>query len=1082
MASVESANDINLEEVFVFPTSFAQQRLWFLDQLFPGNSFYNVPTAFRITGMLDLATLEDSFNEIVRRHEVLRTTFKTVAGQPVQVIAPYLRIYLPKIELQQLPVSERGSAAQKLLLQETQQPFNLEQGPLLRVTLLQLSESDYVLAIALHHIVFDEWSTALLIRELGLLYTAFSSGKPDPLPPLPIQYADFASWQRQWLKGEVLESQLSYWRSQLQDLSTLEIKSDRTRAQSYRGATQLLELPLDLSQALLALSQQEGVTLFMTLLAAFKTLLYRYTSQTDIAVGSPIANRNRGELENLIGFFANSLILRTDLSGNPTFRELLLRVREVAVGAYAHQDVPFEKLVEELHPERQGSRNPLFQVVFALQNAPMEQLSLPGLNLSSFKLETTTARFDLELYLWECADNFRNLWGDGWQQSEGLRGVLVYNTDLFEQKAIALMLQHFQTLLAGAVANPDTRLADLPLLSAAEQHQLLVEWNQNQRDYPTQCIHQLFEAQVAQNPNAIAVSFGRQFTYRELNSGSNQLAHYLRKLGVGSETLVGICMERSPMMVASELGILKAGAAYVPLDPTYPPERLKFMLEDAQVSVLLTEQALAPLFDQSWGKRIVCLEQHWEAIALGSEESLINQTALDDLAYVVYTSGSTGTPKGVAVPHRAVNRLVCNTNYITVAPGDKVAQCSNISFDAATFEIWVALLNGAQLVGINSEVTLSPQDFAQEIRSTEISVLFLTTALFNQMAREVPNSFSSLRYLLFGGEAVDPMSVEAVIKAGAPEHLLHVYGPTENTTFTSWYEVQVPLTSIPIGKAIANTQIYLLDAHLQLVPIGVTGEIYIGGDGLARGYLNRPELTQERFIANPFEKSKSRLYKTGDLARYLPDGNLEFVGRSDAQVKLRGFRIELGEIETLLNQYPAVRESVVMLREVKRDRSLVAYVVSNSEQITISNLQSFLKTKLPNYMIPAAFVVLEALPLTRNGKIDRLALPLPNFTKVEILDNQTPRTSVEAQLVQIWSKILGREQIGIEDNFFDLGGHSLLATQLVSRIRDRFGVQMPLRIMFETPTIARLAQYIAAISGANKDDTITCQNREEVEF
>jgi acyl-coenzyme A synthetase/AMP-(fatty) acid ligase/acyl carrier protein len=429
-----------------------------------------------------------------------------------------------------------------------------------------------------------------------------------------------------------------------------------------------------------------------------------------------------------------------------------------------------------------------------------------------------------------------------------------------------------------------------------------------------------------------------------------------------------------------------------------------------------------------------------------------------------------------------VNRLVCNTDYITLSPGDKVAQCSNISFDAATFEIWVALLNGAQLIGINSEVTLSPQDFAQEIRSSEISILFLTTALFNQMAREVPNSFSSLRYLLFGGEAVDPKSVEAVIKAGAPEHLLHVYGPTENTTFTSWYEVQVPLTSIPIGKVIANTQIYLLDAYLKLVPIGVTGEIYIGGDGLARGYLNRPELTQERFIANPFKKSKSRLYKTGDLARYLPDGNLEFVGRSDAQVKLRGFRIELGEIETVLNQHPAVRESVVMVREVKSDRSLVAYVVANSEQIIISNLQSFLKTKLPNYMIPAAFVILEALPLTRNGKIDRLALPSPNFTKVELLDNQTPRTSVEAQLVQIWSKILGREQIGIEDNFFDLGGHSLLATQLVSRIRDRFGVQMPLRIMFETPTIAGLAQYIAAISRANKDDTISCQNREEVEF
>ncbi len=1085
MALVRSTH--NSEEVFVFPASFAQQRLWFLDQLFPGTS-YNVPIAIRLTGVLNLAALEESFNEIVRRHEVLRTTFHTVEGQPVQVIAPSLKVCLPLINLQQLPVTERELAAQQLIVQETQQQFNLAQEPLLRLTLLQLSEVEYVLAITLHHIVFDEWSQALLIQELRLLYTAFNTGKPSPLPELPIQYADFANWQRQWLQGEVLELQLSYWRSQLQNLSVMEIHRDRPDQQSYRGATQLLELPVDLSQALSALSQQEGTTLFMTLLAAFQTLLYRYTGQTDITVGSPIANRNRREVEGLIGFFTNSLVLRTDLSGNPTFRELLARVQQMAVAAYAHQDLPFEKLVEELHPERSLNRNPLFQTVFALQNAPMEQLELPGLTLSPYKLETTTTRFDLELYLWECSENFRSLWGDGWQQSEGLRGVLVYSTDLFEPQAIARMLQHFQTLLAGVVANPDTPLADLPLLSAAEQQQLLV-WNQTERDYPACCIHQLFEAQVAQNPNAIAVSFGgRQFTYQELNSGSNQLAHYLQKLGVGSEILVGICMEPSPMMVASLLGILKAGGVYVPLDPTYPPERLRFMLEDAQVSVLLTQQELAPLFNQGWEDQpiVVCLEKDWEAIALGSEENPVNKTALDNLAYVVYTSGSTGTPKGVAVPHRAVNRLVCNTNYITWEPGDKVAQCSSISFDAATFEIWGALLNGAQLVGINREVTLSPQDFAQEIQQQKISVLFLTTALFNQMAQEVPDSFRSLRYLLFGGEAVDVRWVQAVLQYGAPEHLLHVYGPTENTTFSSWYEVEVAATSIPIGKAIANTQIYLLDTYLKPVPIGVTGEIYLSGDGLARGYLNRPDLTQERFITNPFEKSKlDRLYKTGDLARYLANGNLEFVGRSDNQVKLRGFRIELGEIEAVLNQHPEVRETVVMLREDQTsDRRLVAYIVPNSEQkLTISNLRSFLKTKLPNYMIPAAFVILEALPLTPNGKIDRQALPPPDIAKVELPEERLPQTSAEAELVQIWSKLLG-QQVGISDNFFELGGHSLLATQLVSRIRDYFGVQVPLRTLFETPTIIGLAQYIAAISRTTKAETETSsyQNREEVEF
>lgn len=545
------------------------------------------------------------------------------------------------------------------------------------------------------------------------------------------------------------------------------------------------------------------------------------------------------------------------------------------------------------------------------------------------------------------------------------------------------------------------------------------------------------------------------------------------------------------MMVASLLGILKAGGAYVPLDLAYPPERLRFMLEDAQVSVLLTQQELAPLFNQGWEDQpIVCLERDWEAIATESEENPVNQTTADNLAYVVYTSGSTGTPKGVPVPHRAVNRLVSNTNYITWEPGDKVAQCSNISFDAATFEIWGALLNGAQLVGINREVTLSPQAFAQEIQQQEISVLFLTTALFNQMAREVPDSFRSLRYLLFGGETVDVRWVQAVLKHGAPEHLLHVYGPTENTTFTSWYEVQdAAATSIPIGRAIANTQIYLLDPHLKPVPIGVTGEIYLSGDGLARGYLNRPDLTAERFISHPFEKSEvNYLYKTGDIARYLPDGNLEFVGRIDEQVKLRGFRIEVGEIETVLNQHPAVRETVVMVREDEEsDRRLVAYIVPKIEQqLTSSNLRSFLKTKLPNYMIPATFVVLETLPLTPNGKIDRRALPPPDVAKIELPDNQVPQTSIEAELVQLWTELLG-QQVGINDNFFDLGGHSLLATQLVSRIRDRCGVQVPLRTLFETPTVIGLAQYIEAISGGKDSKTadtekIAYQNREEVEF
>ena len=1078
------------ENVFVFPASFAQQRLWFLDQLLPGTSFYNVPTVIRLVGVLNLAALTRSVNEIIRRHEVLRTTFGMVEGQPIQAIAPVLSVSLPLINLQELPAAARQQEANRLVTEETERPFNLSQGPLLRLLLLQLNQAEYLLLLNLHHIVFDDWSLGVLIRELGSLYTAFSSGKFSPLPELPIQYADFAIWQREWLQGKLVE-QLSYWQQQLDGGSVLNLPTDRPRPtlQSYRGATQLLQVPKSLTEALLALSQQLGVTLFITLLAAFQTLLYRYTGQEDIAVGSPIANRNRSELESLIGFFVNSLVLRTDLSGNPTFRELLARVREVALGAYAHQDLPFEKLVEELQPNRDTSRNPLFSVVFALQNAPMERLELPGLTLSSLNLDTKTTRFDLELYLWECSDNFRTLWGEGWQPSEGLRGVLVYSTDLFDQATIARMLGHFLTLLEGIVANPEERLADLPLLSAVERRTLLLEWNDTQRNYPdAQCIHQRFEEQVERSPSSIAVVFeDKQLTYRELNSRSNQLAHRLQKLGVGPDVLVGICMERCSDMVVGLLGVLKAGGAYVPLDPTYPKERLRFMLEDAQVSVLLTQQGSE---DFGHGANVVCLDKDWELIACEEKENPVTQASAESLAYIVYTSGSTGKPKGVAVPHRAVNRLVCNANYVQLEPADKVAQSSNISFDAATFEIWGALLHGAQLVGISRDVALSPQDFAAQIRQQGISVLFLTTALFNQMASVAPGAFNSLRYLLFGGEAVDPRSVQEVLKQEPSGQLLHVYGPTESTTFASSYWVQdvIPgATSIVIGSPITNTQIYLLDAHYQPVPIGVTGELYIGGDGLARGYFNRPELTAQQFIPNPFSNNPgTRLYKTGDLARYRSDGNIEFLGRIDEQVKIRGFRIELSEISAVLSEHPAVRETVIIVRtDVASDQRIVAYIVPHQEQVPkTSELRCFLKSKLPYYMVPSAFVVLEALPLTPNGKVDRRALPAPDTVSPKLEDYVAPRTPVEEVLVGIWAE-LGLKQVSVHDNFFELGGHSLLATQLNSRIRYVFKVELPLRNLFEAPTVASLAKYIETIcwvaSGLNTTGN-KINEREELEF
>ncbi len=912
------------------PLSFAQQRLWFLDQLVPNNPFYNVPTAIHLTGSLNLAALEQTFNEIVRRHEALRTTFAVVEEQPIQVIAASLKVSLPIIDLRQLPETEREQQARKIVTQEAQRPFNLSTEPLLRVTLLRLDETEHILVLNMHHIVSDGWSIGVLIQEIATLYTAFANNQPSPLPELTIQYADFAHWQRQSLQGERLQTQLNYWQQQLDGISILNLSTDRPRPaiQTYRGARQLLQLPKNLSEALLALSQQEGVTLFMTLLAAFQTLLYRYTQQEDIAVGSPIANRNRSEIEGLIGFFVNSLVLRTHLNGNLSFRELLGRVKEVALGAYAHQDLPFEKLVEELHPERKLNQNPLFQMVFALQNAPIAALDLPGLTLSPMPFDSETTRFDLEFHLWE-PDLQNGLWVDS---SKGISGFVIYSTDLFDEATITRMLGHFQILLEGIVANPDQRIANLPLLSESELNQLLFEWNNTQVGYPQdRCVHQLVESIAEQNPDGIALVFeDKQLSYKELNLRSNQLANYLQKLGVDSEVIVGLCVERSFDMVIGMLAILKAGGAYLPLDPTYPSERLNLMLEDAQVSVLLTYTQCLESFKNS-NYQVIYLDKDWEIIAQAVQDNLPSKITANNLAYVIYTSGSTGKPKGVKIEHRGLLNLVFwHQQAFAVSHLDRVTQIAGIAFDACSWEIWPYLSAGASIHFVDDEIKRSPEKLRDWLELKAITISFLPTPLAEKiLALNWPNNIA-LRLLLTGGDKLNqyPSSFLRF-------QVVNNYGPTENTVVTTSVDVTVSnqVNVAPaIGRPIANTQVYILDRYLQPVPIGVAGELYISGDGLARGYLNLPDLTAEKFISHPFSNQpKARLYQTGDLVRYRSDGNLEFIGRIDEQIKIRGYRIELGEIEAVLSQHPAVLQTVVMFHEDTNEKRLIAYVALNAD-------------------------------------------------------------------------------------------------------------------------------------------------------
>jgi amino acid adenylation domain-containing protein len=1030
------------------PLSFAQERLWFIDRMEPGSAVYNIPVAWRLDGALDVAALERALGEIVRRHEALRTTFAESDGSPVQVIAPFAGFTLPVEDLSGLGGADREAAVSRRAGEESRRAFDLAAGPLFRAALLRLDADDHVLLLSMHHIVSDGWSMGVLYGELSALYEAYREGRTSPLPELRVQYADYAAWQREHLRDSVLEAKLAYWRKRLAGApELLELPTDHPRpaVQTFRGAHERSELPGELLERLQALGRSEGATLNMVLLGAFQVLLSKYSGSDDIVVGSPIAGRTRKELEETIGFFVNTVVLRTDLSGDPSFREVLRRAREATLGAHEHQEVPFERLVAELQPERSMSHSPLFQVMFALQNAVDRGVTLSGLDVSEAGVELAGAKFDLSFTAKATA--------------RGLRVGLIYSTDLFERSTVERMLGHLARVLEQVAADADVRLSRLDLLGGTERALVLEEWNRTERPYPRGvCIHELFQAQVRERPGAVALVWdGAELTYQELETRANRLAHHLVRRGVGPDARVGVLLERGVELIVSLLAVLKAGGCYVPLDPAYPAERLRLMLDDSSVRVLISRSDLAGVVETG-DLDVIHLDHAAGAIASEPVEAPRGGATAENLAYIVYTSGSTGRPKGVMVGHRQVVQLVVETDYVQLRPGDHVAQASNAGFDALTFEVWGAFLNGATLVGIPQDVLLSPPALRATLREQHVTTIFLTTALVNQLSREEPDIFAPLREVLFGGQAVDADSVRRLLKAGGPERLLHMYGPTETTTFCLYEQVEhvaEDALTVPLGHATGNQRIYLLDGALNPVPLGVPGEAYVGGAGVSRGYLDRPGLTAERFVPDPFSTEPgARMYRTGDRMRWRGERKLEFVGRVDDQVKIRGFRIEPGEVESALSAHAAVREARVIVREdVPGDKRLVAYVVGDVEA---EEVRAYLRGSLPEYMLPAAFVFMDALPLTPNGKVDRKALPAPEYASAEER-YVAPRTPVEEVLAGIWAEVLRLERVGVEESFFDLGGHSLLATRMMSRVRELFGVELPLRALFEGPTVAQMA-------------------------
>lgn len=1039
-----------------FPLSLAQRRLWLLDAMDPESIVYLVSSAFRLVGPLRVGALQCAVEALVERHASLRTTFAMQEGEPIQVVAERGDVTLRVIDLSESDPDQRETESRRIVADITGRSFDLAAGPLLRAVLLRLSPDDHILVLVRHHIINDARSNEIYSRDLNALYRAFVSGEQCELEPLTVQYGEYAAREHERLHGDVLARELAYWKESLAGApSFVDLPGDRPRppVQTFNGAVETRRLEPELPAAIAACARAHRCTPFMVLLAAYAALLHRYSGSNDLVIGSPIANRDAPELEGVIGFFVNTLALRIRIDPQMRFTTLIEHVRETVLGAFEHREIPFERLVEELRPQRSLAHPPLLNVSFLLQQGQSHPLELVGLRVEPFPLERTTVKFDLTL---------------GIEQHDGRMMCAVgYKTDLFERETIVRMLDNFATVLAAAVHDPQSQVTDLPILSETERRRILVEWNDTARPFSAErAIHEIFEDVVQQTPEAVAASLGdANISYGELNARANRVARQLRARGVTNETPVAIAVEPSFEMLAGVLATLKAGGVYVPLDPRYPDERLRFIVRDSGAAVVLTQERLRRRLENS-GVPIVVLDAAADENEGEPSENLAGALGGDAPAYVIYTSGTTGTPKGVVVPHRAVNRLVIGGEYVPFGPDLTIAQLSNFSFDAATFELWGALLHGARLVIVPKDVLLSPSDFIALLQRERIGAMFVTSALFQQLAHLSPSAFEHVRYVLVGGERVDPSAVNAVLSAARPEKVINAYGPTETTTFAATYDVEErgdrAEASIPIGRPIANTRLYVLDARRRPVPIGVVGELYIGGPGVALGYLNAPEQSAEKFVADPFcEGPYGVVYRTGDRARYRADGAVEFLGRLDRQVKIRGFRVEPQEVETILGAHPAVAAAVVDVEEATpADKRLVAYVVP-AERTTVNGdeLRAYLARTLPEYMLPSTVTVVDALPLTPNGKIDRDALrTLPQ--SVAAVPHDEERNPLELHLALLWQEVLGCGPISPTDDFFALGGHSLLAVVLMKRIEETFGRRVPVSALFVEPTIRHLARVL----------------------